>query len=275
MLDLGFSKLVRYKQDGKIFFGDLQSHTDGVYTIKRLQGDLDQGFQPTGDEDIVKKLLCPLPSTPIVMCVGLNYRHHAEEAKLEVPRDPVVFTKPADALTGPNDDIHIHPDAQSQVDWEGEMTIIIGRDTKNATPSNALASVLGYAIGNDISARNFQVPANVSGGQYCYAKSFDGFAPVGAAIVAPSVIPDPMKLNFTTRVNGEVKQTTCTSDMIWSVGEIIVHLSRGTTLRKGTVIMTGTPSGIGFFAGEFLKDGDVVEVEMEHAGSIRNKIVFD
>lgn len=82
MLDLGFSKLVRYKQDGKIFFGDLQSHTDGVYTIKRLQGDLDQGFQPTGDEDIVKKLLCPLLSTPIVMCVGLNYRHHAEEAKV-------------------------------------------------------------------------------------------------------------------------------------------------------------------------------------------------
>lgn len=161
------------------------------------------------------------------------------------------------------------------MDWEGEMTIIIGRDTKNATPSNALASVLGYAIGNDVSARNFQVPANVSGGQYCYAKSFDGFAPVGAAIVAPSVVRDPMKLNFTTRVNGEVKQTTCTSDMIWSVGEIIVHLSRGTTLRKGTVIMTGTPSGIGFFAGEFLKDGDVVEVEMEHAGSIRNKIVFD
>jgi transcription initiation factor TFIIH subunit 2 len=169
----------------------------------------------------------------------------------------------------------VHADAQSQVDWEGEMTIIIGRDCKNATPANALDFVLGYAIGNDVSARNFQVPANVSGGQYCYAKSFDGFAPVGAAIVAPSLVGDPSKLNFTTRVNGEAKQRTSTSDMIWSVGEIIVHLSRGTTLRKGTVIMTGTPSGVGFFAGEFLKDGDVVEVEMDHAGSIKNKIVFD
>jgi 2-keto-4-pentenoate hydratase/2-oxohepta-3-ene-1,7-dioic acid hydratase in catechol pathway len=199
----------------------------------------------------------------------------ARRPQLEVPRDPVVFIKPADALIGPTDDIHVHTDARSQLDWEGEMAIIIGRDCKNATLDNALDFVLGYAIGNDVSARNFQVPANVSGGQYCYAKSFDGFAPVGAAIAAPSVVSDPQKLNFTTRVNGEVKQRTCTSDMIWSVGEIVVHLSRGTTLRKGTVVMTGTPSGIGFFAGEFLRDGDVVEVEMDHAGSIRNRIVFD
>jgi 2-keto-4-pentenoate hydratase/2-oxohepta-3-ene-1,7-dioic acid hydratase in catechol pathway len=228
------------------------------------------------------------------MCVGLNYRQHAEEAKvssalcsesrhrvapnplqLEVPRDPVVFIKPADAMIGPAGDIHVHKEAQSQLDWEGEMIIVIGLDCKNATEDNALEFVLGYAIGNDVSARNFQVPNGVSGGQYCYAKSFDGFAPIGAAIAAPSIVPDPQKLNFRTRVNGRLKQQTSTDDMIWSVKQIIVHLSRGTTLRKGTAIMTGTPSGIGFFANEFLKDGDVVEVEMDHVGSIKNKIVFD
>jgi 2-keto-4-pentenoate hydratase/2-oxohepta-3-ene-1,7-dioic acid hydratase in catechol pathway len=195
--------------------------------------------------------------------------------QLEVPRDPVVFIKPADAMIGPADDIHVHKEAQSQLDWEGEMIIVIGLDCKNATEDNALEFVLGYAIGNDVSARNFQVPNGVSGGQYCYAKSFDGFAPIGAAIAAPSIVPDPQKLNFRTRVNGRLKQQTSTDDMIWSVKQIIVHLSRGTTLRKGTAIMTGTPSGIGFFANEFLKDGDVVEVEMDHVGSIKNKIVFD
>jgi 2-keto-4-pentenoate hydratase/2-oxohepta-3-ene-1,7-dioic acid hydratase in catechol pathway len=195
--------------------------------------------------------------------------------QLEVPRDPVVFIKPADAMIGPADDIHVHKEAQSQLDWEGEMIIVIGLDCKNATEDNALEFVLGYAIGNDVSARNFQVPNGVSGGQYCYAKSFDGFAPIGAAIAAPSIVPDPQKLNFRTRVNGRLKQQTSTDDMVWSVKQIIVHLSRGTTLRKGTAIMTGTPSGIGFFANEFLKDGDVVEVEMDHVGSIKNKIVFD
>jgi 2-keto-4-pentenoate hydratase/2-oxohepta-3-ene-1,7-dioic acid hydratase in catechol pathway len=195
--------------------------------------------------------------------------------QLEVPRDPVVFIKPADAMIGPADDIHVHKEAQSQMDWEGEMTIVIGKDCKNATEDDALEFVLGYAIGNDVSARNFQVPNGVSGGQYCYAKSFDGFAPIGATIAAPSIVPDPQKLNFRTRVNGKLKQQTSTDDMIWSVKQIIVHLSRGTTLRKGTAIMTGTPNGIGFFANEFLKDGDVVEVEMDHVGSIKNKIVFD
>ena len=155
------------------------------------------------------------------------------------------------------------------------MTVIIGKDAKNVNQEEALDYVAGYTIGNDVSARNFQIPATVSGGQFGYAKSFDGFAPVGAAIASPKVIPDPQKLNYTLKVNGEVKQQTSTDDMIWSVKQIIAHLSRGTTLRAGTVVMTGTPSGVGFFTNSFLKDGDVVEVEMDHVGAIRNRIVFD
>jgi transcription initiation factor TFIIH subunit 2 len=189
---------------------------------------------------------------------------------------PVVFTKPADALTGPDDDVHIHPDAQSMLDYEGELTIVIGKDAKNIAESDALQYVFGYTSGNDVSARNFQLP-DASGGQFGYAKSFDGFAPIGPCIVSSDQVPDPQKLRLTTRVNGEVRQETSTSDMIFSVAKIIAHLTRGTTLRKGTIIQTGTPSGVGLFMQPkgFLKDGDVVEVEIEGVGATRNKMVFD
>lgn len=116
---------------------------------------------------------------------------------------------------------------------------------------------------------------DASGGQYGYAKSFDSFAPIGPAIWSPKVIPDPQKLSYILKVNGEVRQETGTDDMIWSVRQIIAHLSRGTTLRKGTVIMTGTPAGVGFFQNKFLKDGDVVEIELKGFGKMSNRMVFE
>lgn len=193
-----------------------------------------------------------------------------------MPTNPVVFTKPADALTGPYEDISIHPEAQSQLDYEGELSIIIGKDGKNISEADALSYVLGYTVGNDVSARNFQIPVTVSGGQFGYAKSFDQFAPIGPAVLLAKGV-DPQKLKYTTKVNGEVRQETGTDDMIWTVKQIIAHLSRGTTLRKGTVIMTGTPSGVGLFMEPkgFLKDGDVVEIEVEGIGAIANKMVFE
>jgi transcription initiation factor TFIIH subunit 2 len=186
-----------------------------------------------------------------------------------------VFTKPADALNGPLDDVIIHQDAQSQLDYEGELTVIIGKDGKNIPEEQSLDYVLGYTVGNDVSARNFQLqPA--SGGQFCYAKSFDGFAPIGPCIVSAAIVPDPQQLKYVTRVDGQVRQQTGTSDMIWTVKQIIAHLSRGTTLRKGTVIMTGTPSGVGLFTEDgFLKDGSVVEVEATVIGTIRNRVAFE
>jgi 2-keto-4-pentenoate hydratase/2-oxohepta-3-ene-1,7-dioic acid hydratase in catechol pathway len=194
--------------------------------------------------------------------------------KLTVPKYPVIFTKPSDALAGPFSKIHIHPDAQEKLDYEGELCVVIGRDAKNIKEEDALAYVLGYTMGNDVSARNFQLP-DVSGGQFCYAKSFDGFAPIGPAIWSPDLVPDPQQLKYRTLVNGEVVQETETSDMIWSVKQIIGHLSRGTTLRKGTVIMTGTPSGVGYFRGVFLKHGDVVKVEVDGLGGIENEMSFE
>lgn len=190
---------------------------------------------------------------------------------MSLPTYPAVFYKPSDALAGPTDLVHTHADTRSMLDYEGELVVIMGKDAKDVPEADALGYVLGYSAGNDVSARNFQVP-EASGGQFCYAKSFDGFAPIGHTIVVPAAFSEPLALRITTKVNGTVKQDSNTDDMIFNVQQIIHHLSRGTTLRKGTVIMTGTPSGVGYFRKEFLQDGDVVEVEVHGAGKIRNTV---
>jgi 2-keto-4-pentenoate hydratase/2-oxohepta-3-ene-1,7-dioic acid hydratase in catechol pathway len=266
---------------GKVIYGEpsvaqLSDRLEGI-EVEVLSGDPYTGLSRTGTKATVSKLLCPIESTPIIECVGLNYAQHAKEANLTIPSYPVVFTKPADALAGPYDDIPIHPTTTSQLDYEGELTVIIAKDGKNITESEALSYILGYTVGNDVSARNFQLPVSVSGGQFGYAKSFDKFAPIGPAVTLASALPDPQTLKYTTKVNGEKRQETGTDDMIFSVKKIVEHLSRGTTLRKGTVIMTGTPSGVGLFMEPkgFLKNGDVVEIEVGGIGKIANKIVFE
>ncbi|KAH8692356.1 hypothetical protein BGW36DRAFT_431573 [Talaromyces proteolyticus] len=277
-----FQRLIRFiDHNGQESHGDLPLGiaTDMIEgsTVTLLTGNLEFGFLRTSETGVVTKLLCPLERTNIIHCIGLNYQHHATEAKMTVPKHPVVFTKPADALTGPFDDIHVHPDVQNQIDYEGELTVVIGRDAKNVRTEDALDYVLGYTCGNDVSARDYQVPADISGGQFSYAKSFDQFAPIGPCITSTSVIQDPQTLNYVTKVNGEIRQSTSTADMIWNVKQIIAHLSRGTTLRRGTCIMTGTPSGVGIWMNppSFLKDGDVITVAIENIGSITNTVVFD
>ncbi|UPK95543.1 hypothetical protein LCI18_006478 [Fusarium solani-melongenae] len=290
----------RFQDDhGTIHYGepsqeDLSDHLAGA-TVKLLEGDPFNKLTRTGAEAKVAKVshhtvnpglpctlitpakvLCPLESTPIILCIGLNYKEHAKEANLTIAPYPVVFTKPPTALAGPYDDVHVHTDARSMLDYEGELVVVIGKDGKNIYEDNALDYVLGYTIGNDFSARNFQLP-DVSGGQFCYAKSFDGFAPIGPVISTTKAVPDPQALSYITKVNGGKRQETSTDDMIWTVKQIIAHLSRGTTLRKGTIIMTGTPSGVGLFMDPkgFLKHGDVVGVELCGFGAIQNRIIFD
>ncbi len=196
--------------------------------------------------------------------------------QLTIAQHPVIFAKPPDALAGPDEAIPIHPIAQSQLDYEGELGVIIGRDAKDVSEEDALDYVLGYANSNDVSARNFQMPASVSGGQFSFCKSFDGFAPVGPVIASPKAVPDPQALAVVTRVNGEQRQASSTADMIWSVRQLISFASQGTTLRRGTCIMTGTPSGVGLFMEpkRFLKDGDVVEISFDGLGTLRNTMHF-
>ncbi|KAF2640784.1 hypothetical protein P280DRAFT_490180 [Massarina eburnea CBS 473.64] len=278
-----FDRLIRFEaDDGKTYYGDLgkeavPSREIQGKTVGVLEGDVESGFKKTGGEAKVEKLLCPLPKTNIVMCVGLNYKQHAEESNLPIPTYPTIFTKPPDALAGPFTAITIHPSCQSQLDYEGELTIVISKDCKNVPASSFADYVLGYTAGNDVSARNYQLPASVSGGQFGYAKSFDGFAPIGPCIASTGVVPDPQKLRYWTKVNGVKRQETGTDDMIWTVGQIIEHLSRGTTLRAGTCIMTGTPSGVGLFMEPkgFVKDGDEVEIHVEGIGSLINTVKFE
>ncbi|OTA96838.1 hypothetical protein M434DRAFT_8536 [Hypoxylon sp. CO27-5] len=217
-------------------------------------------------------LLSPIASTPIFICIGLNYREHAKEAELEIPPNPVVFTKPSDALAGPYSEILVPSDAK-MMDYEAELCVIISKTGKNIPEDEALSYVLGFTAGNDLSSRYWQ-RAPRSGGQYCFAKSFDGFAPLGPTILHPSLATGALRIK--TRVNGEVRQNASTYDMIFNVKQIIAHVSRGTTLRQGTVIMTGTPAGIaGKMPGQpWLKHDDVVEVDISQIGCLKNRLVF-
>jgi 2-keto-4-pentenoate hydratase/2-oxohepta-3-ene-1,7-dioic acid hydratase in catechol pathway len=185
--------------------------------------------------------------------------------------------RPLDSLAGPLEDIPI--DRESKLlDYEGELCVIIGKTCKNLDRSDQdpLDFVLGYTVGNDVSARHWQ-NAQLSGGQHGYAKAFDKFAPIGPSIVSTSVIPDPSKLRLTTKVNGELRQETGTDDLLFDIRTVIRHMSRGKTIRPGTVIMTGTPSGVGWFMepSGLLKDGDIVEVEIDQIGVIKNRMVFE
>lgn len=234
------------------------------------------------------QVLCPLAETPIIYGVGLNYRKHIAEGPKEqegkaspAPKYPSIFTKPPDALNGPFAPVHISAACADSMDYEGELVVVLGRDCKDITTcSDALDAILGYAVGNDVSCRQWQHPA-ISGGQHGYAKSFDGFAPLGPVLVASAAVPvdagsGRVDLELVTRVNGQERQRGRTGDMIFDVAETIVHLSRGTTLRRGTVIMTGTPEGVALWMEPqgWIVDGDEVEVSIEGLGSIKNKYVF-
>lgn len=180
---------------------------------------------------------------------------------------------PAERLSGPTDDILVHEEAQSQLDYEGELTLVFRKDAKNVKEEDAIDYLLGYTIANDVSARNL-VTEEVAFKQMGYSKSFDTFGPIGPCIVAPHVLKDPHQLKLTTRVNGEVRQDANTSDMVWKVQTIVNWITRNRTIKKGTVVMTGTPHGVGWHSGGLLKNGDLVEIEISEIGSIANKVVF-
>ncbi|RHZ52052.1 hypothetical protein CDV55_102432 [Aspergillus turcosus] len=280
-----FSSIFRFRDEkGDIYFGEagessnhtLESLTGRSVRIFRGEHPWDDDFVLTEEQRTVAEVLCPLPRTPIFMCIGLNYKQHAEEANMKYGDYPIVFTKPPDALAGPFEDIPINP-ACEYMDYEAELCVVLGKDCKNLTADADFASyILGYTAGNDVSSRYWQMPER-SGHQHGSAKSFDKFAPIGPVITSTSVIPDYRELQMECFVNGEKRQSTKLDDLIFDIPAILQHLSRGTTLRKGTVIMTGTPSGVGFLMKPqaCLKDGDVVEVRIDKIGSMRNRICFE
>ena len=212
----------------------------------------------------------PVPDPDKILCIGLNYREHARESGLEVPSVPVVFAKFRNSLIGPGAAIEL-PVVSQQVDYEGELAVVIGSRCKNISAADALSVVAGYSALNDVSARDLQLQVS----QWTTGKAIDTFAPMGPGMIPAHLVPDPQKLELITRLNGQVVQLSSTADMIFSVAEIIAYLSRSMTLEPGDIIATGTPSGVGFKREPalFLKPGDVVEVEISSIGLLSNPVV--
>ena len=212
------------------------------------------------DIDAVK-FLPPVKPTKII-CVGLNYKDHAEEFGLPIPDEPILFMKPSTAVIGHEDVIEL-PSISKRIDYEGELAVVISKDCKNVSYEEAKDYILGYTCFNDVTARDLQQ----KDGQWTRSKSFDTFAPIGPYIALNSSI-NPSNLKIETRLNGEVVQKSNTKNLIFDAFRLVEFVSSIMTLKKGDVIATGTPSGVGM-----LKDGDVVEIEIENIGLLRNKAV--
>ncbi len=263
-------KIIRHKlADGSIQYGSLQP--DG--TVRRIEGDIFADFRVTGESVAPGKLLAPVVPTSMV-CIGLNYRRHAEEGNQAVPEFPVVFMKLPSVVQNPGDPIQLPRRLKStEVDYECELALVIGKTAHNVKRADALDHVLGYTCANDVSARDWQM--KWGGGQWCRGKTFDTFAPLGPCLVLRDEIPDPNKLRIKTILNGKVMQDWNTDDMIFDVPTLIEFLTADTTLLPGTVILTGTPHGIGAARKPpvFLKDGDVVSIEIEKIGTLTNPVI--
>lgn len=245
--------------------------------VERLEGpwfESDPSLTPTGEIiPFPGQLLAPL-DPPNILCIGLNYAEHAKEGGHEPPSRPVVFAKLTSALNDPGRPIRI-PKCQlegPEVDYECELAVVIGRSARNVSQEDALKYVFGYCCANDVSARRWQ--SSGGGGQWVRGKGFDSFCPLGPCLVTADEIDDPQNLAITTTLNGQVMQDSNTGDMIFSVKDIIAFLSQDTTLLPGTVILTGTPQGVGFARTPpvWLKAGDEVTVEVEGIGRLVNPV---
>lgn len=217
------------------------------------------------------ELLSPIPNPPKIICLAFNYFDHARDAGLTPSDEPVIFMKPRTALNQPFNDV-ICPSFVTRLDYEAELAVVIGRDTKKVSEENAMDCVFGYMIMHDVSARDIQFKDR----QFTRGKGIDTFAPCGPWITTRDEVPNPQKLQITTKVNGELRQNSSSSNMVLSVKRIISTLSRTMTLEAGDIISTGTPAGVAMSMKEprYLKNGDVVEITIEKLGTIRNRIVF-
>lgn len=268
-IKVGLMKIVRYQQqDGSTLLG--QQHEDGSAT--RLDGDLYGNLTESG-EPVSGKLLSPIHPVD-VLCIGLNYRRHAEESNAPIPKYPVLFMKTSSTVQNPGDPIVLPRHLESErVDYECELAVVIGRTCHNVSKADALDYVLGYMCANDVSARDWQ--KDYGGSQWCRGKTFATFCPLGPCLVTADEIPDPNSLGIQTVLNGETMQDWNTDDMIFDVPTLIEFLSGSTVLTPGTVILTGTPQGVGMARNPpvFLKSGDSVTISIDKIGELTNPVV--
>lgn len=263
-------RIFRYlDQAGKMGFGRFDEGGNTFLILQKGDGE----FEATDQRITPFQFLTPIDFR-CIYAIGLNYRAHAEETGLEIPKYPLVFMKAPTAAQNPGDPIVLPRYLRSdKVDYEAELGVVIGRPCKNVKPEEALSYVLGYVCANDVSARDWQ--KEKGGGQFCRGKTFDTFCPVGPCLATADEIPDPSKLTIRSFVNEEKMQESGTDDMIFDVPTLISFLSGSTTLLPGTLILTGTPSGVGEARNpkRYLVPGDEVTVEIDGLGILTNPVV--
>ncbi|PKN33850.1 MAG: 5-carboxymethyl-2-hydroxymuconate isomerase [Deltaproteobacteria bacterium HGW-Deltaproteobacteria-19] len=266
-------KIIRFADpEGRIDWGMARDdRTDEAWVLK---GDLFGGFEVGVECRPVRRLLCPL-APPNILALGINYRQHGDEFAMSYPEQPVLFLKATTSLIGPGEPILLPRAGAEHVDYEAELAVVIGRRAKNVTPGEAMEYVLGYSCANDVSARDWQIEKQK--GQWARGKSFDTFCPLGPWLVTRDEVEDPGNLRIRCLVNGQALQDASTADMIFPVASIVSNLSLSMTLEPGTVILTGTPQGVGFTRKPpiFLHAGDTVSVEIERIGTLTNPVFHE
>jgi 2-keto-4-pentenoate hydratase/2-oxohepta-3-ene-1,7-dioic acid hydratase in catechol pathway len=250
----------------------------GIYNPKRpdlakiIEGDIFGDYKITSKEAEIKKLLSPI--NPVnILALGINYKKHGDETAMSYPDQPILFLKATTSIVGHDGPIILPAAGSDSVDYEAELAVIIGKKAKNVPPDKAIDYAMGYTCANDVSARDWQFDKQK--GQWARGKSFDTFCPLGPWIVTKEEIDDPNNISIRCIINGQMVQESKTSEMIFNVQNIVSNLSRSMTLLPGTVILTGTPDGVGFTRQPplFLKAGDLVSVEIEKIGTLTNRVV--
>jgi len=240
---------------------DLAGESVSLTALERLKALNPEALPLVEDSPRIGSCLADVPN---FYCVGLNYARHAAEAGMDLPKEPIIFSKASSALSGPNDPV-IKPRDSEKTDWELELGVVIGERLSYVSQKEAMAGVAGYCVINDVSEREFQIER---GGQWIKGKSAPTFGPIGPYLVTADEIADPQDLRLTMSLNGEIKQDSSTEDMVFGVGEIISYMSRFMELRPGDIIATGTPDGVGMGLKpqRFLKAGDEMVLEVEGLG---------
>ncbi|KAK4245583.1 hypothetical protein C7999DRAFT_16247 [Corynascus novoguineensis] len=282
-------RLIRFRDEAEnIHFGEPStSPWDEALAQGRLEATVFTGQDPfhlTPSSKVLKvKEVLPLLTAndvPIIKCVGLTTSNTGvQEGGRKPPPYPSIFIKPRTSVAGYIEDIPIPKPAQDdQLNYEGELCIVIGKTGKDIPRSEVLEYIAGFVVGNDVSARKWQRDPAFAGGvpQWCFSKSFDNFAPLGAVLVSPKVVGNAENLRLQTFVNNELRQDIITSDLLFNTEDVVAFVSHGTTLGAGTAIMTGTPAGVamGMKEPKWLKDGDIVEVKIEELGNVKNRMSF-
>lgn len=252
----------------------------GVFDLSRpgeaavIEGNIFGDFTVTEDSKKILKILSPV-SPPNVFALGFSYGKHAEETDVKYPEIPVVFMKATSSIIGLQEPIILPKAGPEEVDYEAELAVVIGKVVKNVSPAKARDYILGYTCANDVSARDWQFHKQKH--QWARGKSFDTFCPIGPYIVTADEIENPDNLRIKSILNGTVMQDSNTSDMFFTVAEIVSDLSQSLTLLPGTIIMTGTPEGVGFTREPpvFLRDGDTISVVIEQIGELTNPVIIE